>query len=176
MFVCRLPLLRTQGLLRLNTTNGQLEQLASRVHDDGSPIAYANGLDVAADGSIYFTASTDILPARSRDGSYDTGFAWVLNNFRGGLPRWVGKLPVCHGLVWLCSISHSVCCTRVVWKMFCTRQVTNVQDESDMQAAGWRMQLFGAMRQSALPISSHINTPRCLSWLGVHVCTAPYSM
>jgi sugar lactone lactonase YvrE len=77
-----------QGLLRLNTTSGQLEQLASRVHEDASPIAYANGLDIASDGSIYFTASTDILPARSRDGSYDTGFAWVLNNFRG-LPRWV---------------------------------------------------------------------------------------
>lgn len=77
---CRLP---PQGLLRLNTTSGQLEQLASRVAGDNSTIAYANGLDIAANGSVFFTASTDILPARSRDGSYDTGFAWALNNFRG---------------------------------------------------------------------------------------------
>lgn len=104
--VCLPPL--AQGLLRLNTTSGVLEQLASRVHEDASPIAYANGLDIATDGSIYFTASTDIMPARSRDGSYDTGFAWVLNNFRG-LPRWVNDLlsapslalqwSFCYGLI-----------------------------------------------------------------------------
>ena len=70
----------------LNTSSGQVEQLASRVADDNTPITYANGLDIAANGSVYFTASTDILPARSRDSSYDTGFAWVLSNFRG-LPR-----------------------------------------------------------------------------------------
>jgi len=72
----------------LNRTSGELEQLAARVADDDSPITYANGLDVVLNGSIYFTASTDVLPARSPDGSYDTGFAWVLSNFRG-LPRCV---------------------------------------------------------------------------------------
>jgi sugar lactone lactonase YvrE len=76
-----------QGLVRLNTTSRQLQILASRVAEDSSPIAYANGLDIAANGSIYFTASTDIFPSRSRDGSYDTGFAWAINNFRG-LPRY----------------------------------------------------------------------------------------
>jgi sugar lactone lactonase YvrE len=81
-----LLLLRLQGLLRLNVSSGQLEQLASRVTDDGSPIAYANGVDIASNGSIYFTASTDIFPARARDGSYDTGFAWAMSNFRS-LPR-----------------------------------------------------------------------------------------
>lgn len=90
VFVCTVLWLPSchhlQGLLRLNTTSGQLEQLASRVADDGSAIAYANGVDIAANGSIFFTASTDITPARARDGSFDTGFAWVLSNFRG-LPR-----------------------------------------------------------------------------------------
>lgn len=82
-----------KGLLRLNRTSGELEQLAARVADDDSPITYANGLDVVLNGSIYFTASTDVLPARSPDGSYDTGFAWVLSNFRG-LPR--GRVLVWH--------------------------------------------------------------------------------
>lgn len=72
----------------MNRTSRQVEQLVARVADDDSPITYANGLDVALNGSIYFTASTDVLPARSPDGSYDTGFAWLLSNFRG-LPRWV---------------------------------------------------------------------------------------
>lgn len=70
-------------MLRFNISSGKLEQLASRVSDDSSPITYANGVDIAANGSVYFTASTDILPARARDASYDTGFAWVLSNFRG---------------------------------------------------------------------------------------------
>lgn len=71
-------------MLRLNTTSGVVEVLSSRVTDDGSPIFYCNGLDVAANGSVLFTASTDILPARSMDGgSYDTGGAWALNLFRG---------------------------------------------------------------------------------------------
>lgn len=76
-----------QGLLRLNLTSYKLEQITSRVSSDShetpdTPIFYANGVDIAPNGSIYFTSSTDILPARARDGSYDTGFAWVLNNFR----------------------------------------------------------------------------------------------
>eukprot|EP00879_Flechtneria_rotunda_P014401 GHRR01015048.1.p1 GENE.GHRR01015048.1~~GHRR01015048.1.p1 ORF type:complete len:431 (+),score=160.92 GHRR01015048.1:224-1516(+) len=81
-----------KGLLRLNLTDHSLEQLTARVDGpavqstEDSSIVYANSLDIAGNGSIYFTASTDILPARARDGSYDTGFAWVLNNFRA-LPR-----------------------------------------------------------------------------------------
>jgi hypothetical protein len=77
-----------QGLLRLNTSSGAVQQLASRISSSspegaGESIFYANGLDIAPNGSVYFSSSTDILPARARSGSYDTGFAWVLNNFRG---------------------------------------------------------------------------------------------
>ncbi|KAF6265115.1 hypothetical protein COO60DRAFT_1624013 [Scenedesmus sp. NREL 46B-D3] len=77
-----------KGLLRLNTSSGAVEQLASRVSSSasgapGAPIFYANSLDIAPNGSIYFSSSTDILPARARSGCYDTGFAWALNNMRG---------------------------------------------------------------------------------------------
>eukprot|EP00878_Enallax_costatus_P025649 GHUV01027461.1.p1 GENE.GHUV01027461.1~~GHUV01027461.1.p1 ORF type:complete len:393 (+),score=76.33 GHUV01027461.1:116-1294(+) len=87
-----------KGLLRLNTTTGALESLSSRVSSSSqltpdTPVFYANSLDIAANGSVYFTSSSDILPARARDGSYDTGFAWVLNNFRG-IPR--GRVLVYH--------------------------------------------------------------------------------
>ncbi|WIA17796.1 hypothetical protein OEZ85_009308 [Tetradesmus obliquus] len=87
-----------KGLLRLNTSSGAVQQLASRISTSsaegpGEPIFYANGLDVAPNGSIYFSSSTDILPARARTGSYDTGFAWALNSFRG-LPA--GRVLVYH--------------------------------------------------------------------------------
>ena len=88
VFCWKSCLVCVQGLLRLNVSSHQLEQLTSTVSADSpegpdSPIFYANSLDIAPNGSIYFTSSTDILPARARDGSYDTGFAWALNNFRG---------------------------------------------------------------------------------------------
>ncbi|KAF8055388.1 MET1B [Scenedesmus sp. PABB004] len=91
-----------KGLMRLNTTSRRLEQLTARVSPPrgappgappGAPIFYANGLDLAPNGSIFFTSSTDILPARARDGSYDTGFAWALSYFRA-LPA--GRVLVHH--------------------------------------------------------------------------------
>eukprot|EP00882_Tetradesmus_deserticola_P020787 GHRQ01022464.1.p1 GENE.GHRQ01022464.1~~GHRQ01022464.1.p1 ORF type:complete len:399 (+),score=115.02 GHRQ01022464.1:178-1197(+) len=87
-----------KGLLRLNTSSGAVQQLASRISASsaeaaGAPIFYANSLDIAANGSIYFSSSSDILPARAAGGLYDTGFAWVLNNFRG-LPA--GRVLVYH--------------------------------------------------------------------------------
>lgn len=81
-------------------TNHKVEQLCSRVSSDSpfspnSPIYYANSLDIAANGSIFFTSSTDILPARARDSSYDTGFAWAMDLFRS-LPRSAGQEGTLH--------------------------------------------------------------------------------
>lgn len=46
--------------------------------DPGSEILYANDLDIASDGTIYFTASTNIVPHRNEQGFFDTFRAWQL--------------------------------------------------------------------------------------------------
>jgi hypothetical protein len=61
------------GLLQLvspgDTQQQRLLLLTGRVSDEsalsaGYPIEFANSLDVAADGTIYFTSSTDVVPYR----------------------------------------------------------------------------------------------------------------
>jgi hypothetical protein len=61
------------GLLQLaspgDTQHQRLLLLTGRVSDEsllsaGYPIEFANSLDVAEDGTIYFTSSTDVVPYR----------------------------------------------------------------------------------------------------------------
>jgi sugar lactone lactonase YvrE len=55
-----------QGLLLLRNGSSQVELVSSRVSNTsplapGSPIIYANDLDIASDGMVYFTSSVDIV-------------------------------------------------------------------------------------------------------------------
>lgn len=65
--------------------------LTSRVSDDsplapGSPILYANDLDIARDGTIYFSDSQDIPVARGLEGSYDTLESYMQGLYACGKP------------------------------------------------------------------------------------------
>jgi sugar lactone lactonase YvrE len=72
----------------------------------GAPIVYPNDLDIASDGTIYFTASVDIYPARNAQfhsrissvpslyntgGFYDTVKVWGLGMCHGHPTGFVGK-------------------------------------------------------------------------------------
>ena len=80
------------GLVRLDRTTRTVTLLASVDGEEGAPILYANDLDIAADGSIFFTDSVAHPPARNRAGFYDTMAAYVLSVLVGAptgrLLRW----------------------------------------------------------------------------------------
>lgn len=69
------------GLLQLASPGDAQSQrlllLTGRVSDEsplsaGYPIEFANSLDVAADGTVYFTSSTDVVPYRTASGYWET--------------------------------------------------------------------------------------------------------
>jgi sugar lactone lactonase YvrE len=62
-------LLALQGLIMYNITSKQVELLSHRVSRSSpmqpdTPITYANDLDIASDGTIYFTDSVNITTHR----------------------------------------------------------------------------------------------------------------
>ncbi|WIA23563.1 hypothetical protein OEZ85_000288 [Tetradesmus obliquus] len=80
-----------KGLVKYDYSTAKVTLLASRVSDSspidpGSEITYANDLAIAADGKIYFTSCSDIVPARNSEGFYDTFKAWTLGMAQG-LPQ-----------------------------------------------------------------------------------------
>jgi hypothetical protein len=46
--------------------------------DPNSEITYTNDLAIAADGKVYFSSCSDIVPMRNKEGFYDTFKAWML--------------------------------------------------------------------------------------------------
>ena len=80
-----------KGLLRVQLTSGSIEVVsnaisASRDASEGSPpipINYANDLDVARDGTVYFTSCTDAPVARNALGFFDTMHSYLLSMLRG---------------------------------------------------------------------------------------------
>jgi hypothetical protein len=81
----------TQGLIKLEWATGRVEILANTIAADspiapGAPITYANDLDIAPDGTVYFTSCSDIVPQRGAGGFWDTYKAWLLDFMRGA-PR-----------------------------------------------------------------------------------------
>ena len=61
----------------LEKKNGKVIILASQVSDDspkapGSVINYANDVDIAEDGTVYFTTSSDIPVVPNKLGFWDT--------------------------------------------------------------------------------------------------------
>mmetsp|Transcript_54751 Transcript_54751/g.159098 ORF Transcript_54751/g.159098 Transcript_54751/m.159098 type:complete len:382 (-) Transcript_54751:158-1303(-) len=60
-----------KGLLRVDIELGTIQILANRVTATGQPINFANSLDIADDGMIYFSSSTAGIVSRNQDGFYD---------------------------------------------------------------------------------------------------------
>ena len=76
-----------KGLLRVTLSSGAIEVLSNAVHGpDGAatPFQYANDLDVAADGTVYFTSCTNHTVALNPAGGfYDTMRSATLSAVRG---------------------------------------------------------------------------------------------
>lgn len=72
-----------KGLLRLDLATGGLRVLANRATDTGEPVNYANDLDVAGNGTVYFTSSTAGSVALNAAGFYDTMRSYLLSSLRG---------------------------------------------------------------------------------------------
>lgn len=77
-----------QGLVKLELRSKRILLLTSRVddadeHQPGSDIHYANDLDIARDGRVYFTDSAHgVWPVRNRFGFWDTMQAYLLATFQ----------------------------------------------------------------------------------------------
>ena len=72
-----------QGLIMLEKMTGKVVILASQVSDDspkdpGSVVNYANDLDIAQDGTVYFTTSCDIPVVPNALGFWDTFAVFTL--------------------------------------------------------------------------------------------------
>ena len=73
----KFPDLFLQGLVMLERETGKVVILTSQVSDDspkapGSVINYANDVDIAKDGTVYFTTSVDIPVVPNVLGFWDT--------------------------------------------------------------------------------------------------------
>ena len=76
------------GLVRLEKGTRAVSVAASTVSrsdpaSPGSPILYANDIDVAPDGTVYFTDSAPFGPGRGRGGWWDTMEAYTLSLLAG---------------------------------------------------------------------------------------------
>ena len=77
-------LLLAQGLILVNATSGLTTILANRVSPSsskhpGAEIIFADDLDVASDGTVYFSTMTDIALPRGASGHYEAMPPCVLN-------------------------------------------------------------------------------------------------
>lgn len=80
LFVCD----SLKGLLQVDLTTGGITVLSNSV--DGVPVTYANDLDMAENGTIFFTSSTEmsVMLAPGADPPfYDTMRSYLLNMIRG---------------------------------------------------------------------------------------------
>ena len=78
-----------QGLVLVHATNGLSTVLTKRVSPSaskqpGSEIIFADDLDVAADGTVYFSTLTDVPLLPLPSGEYDTLKPCVLNIMQVG--------------------------------------------------------------------------------------------
>ena len=78
-----------QGLVLVHATNGLSTVLTKRVspsasEQPGSEIIFADDLDVAADGTVYFSTLTDVPPIPGPTGEYDALKPCVLNVMQVG--------------------------------------------------------------------------------------------
>ncbi|KAL3155800.1 hypothetical protein ABBQ32_012813 [Trebouxia sp. C0010 RCD-2024] len=79
-----------KGLIMLERASGKVVILASQVSadspkDPGSVISYANDLDIAHDGTVYFTTSSDIPVVPNAIGLWDTFAVFTLTMLQGSI-------------------------------------------------------------------------------------------
>ena len=73
-----------KGLLKLDMKEGALEVLANLASDTNLPLNYVNDLDVAPNGDVYFTSSTERgVLFNARKGFYDTLHSYLQNLCKG---------------------------------------------------------------------------------------------
>jgi len=72
-----------KGLVRVDLPTGTMSILSNRISASGKPFHYANDLDVALDGTVYFSSSTQGTVARNAEGFYDTMQSYLLQLVRG---------------------------------------------------------------------------------------------
>eukprot|EP00747_Dinoflagellata_sp_TGD_P170373 gnl/TRDRNA2_/TRDRNA2_201771_c0_seq1.p1 gnl/TRDRNA2_/TRDRNA2_201771_c0~~gnl/TRDRNA2_/TRDRNA2_201771_c0_seq1.p1 ORF type:complete len:493 (+),score=64.50 gnl/TRDRNA2_/TRDRNA2_201771_c0_seq1:99-1577(+) len=72
-----------KGLLHVDLKTGSFRTLANQVTETGKPFHYANDLDVAPDGTVYFSSSTAGIVERNEEGFYDTMRSYLLHLMRG---------------------------------------------------------------------------------------------
>lgn len=70
------------GLLRMDLESGSIRLLSNRV-SRGPKLAYFNDLDVARNGTVFFTCSTEGAVSLGPAGYYDTLRSYLLNLLRG---------------------------------------------------------------------------------------------
>jgi len=78
-----------KGLISVDLATSRISILANEVSPDSplapaTRIAYANDLDIAADGAVFFSDSSDITPSQNRQGYWDTMRAFILTGLQGG--------------------------------------------------------------------------------------------
>ena len=89
------------GLMRVGPEGGQATMLVNEV--DGVPLRFTNDLDVASDGSVYFTDSSSKYQRRFR-AQLSTASIYGLHVFRAGLMQYV------HNKVLCCSAAGTSSC------------------------------------------------------------------
>lgn len=83
-----------KGLLKVEAGTNVVSFLATHMPVNGTmkPITFANDLDIASDGTVYFTSSQTILPALCGHGYWDMLRSYQLGvfsgEFKGRLLRW----------------------------------------------------------------------------------------
>ena len=92
----------------LEKATGKVVILASRVSadspkDPGSVINYANDLDIAQDGTVYFTTSSDIPVVPNALGFWDTFAVFMLTMLQVGLP-YIKACNLCPPFLWALTI------------------------------------------------------------------------
>ncbi len=75
---------RLKGLLKLDMKEGTLEVLANLAEDTNQVLNYVNDLDVAPNGDVYFTSSTERgVLFNAKKGFYDTLHSYLQNLCKG---------------------------------------------------------------------------------------------
>lgn len=73
-----------KGLIKVNLLSGEITILANHISGLDSPIQYCNDLDVAKDGTVYFSSSTkNVVIWDDKYSYYDTMRSYLLNMISG---------------------------------------------------------------------------------------------
>lgn len=78
LYVCVPPV----GLLHVSLDNFTVT-IVTTISDDGVPIRFADDVDVADDGRVYFSDATQVVPTADKNGHYDIVYASKIDSSMG---------------------------------------------------------------------------------------------